>query len=567
MLKSLYIRDYAIVDEVQVEFTGGLNILTGETGAGKSILIDALGLLLGDRASSESVRQGAQKAVVEGVFTVHDNDRAHMVLLEHGYEHEADVIIRREITAKGNSRAFINDSPAPLALIREVGDQMVDLHGQHEHQLLLRADTHILLLDNAGGLDQLVRDFTAAYNDLLETRRLLDELRQREAQLRDKLEFYRYQLREIDLVDPKPDEDSTIGQELKVLENSERVTELTSSLHSLLYDDENSVRDQLLRARNALDQLISIDGAFAEYRSECMSAAAIVDEIAKYLQSYTARIDFSQERLDAMRDRLSKLNALRRKFGGTLEAVIAYREKILHEVELAENFDERIGRIERELETKRELAGNLAARLSQKRREVAKKSSRSIENVLKQLGIEKGRFTVLIDQQETSPDAPHAVRYDGKFYAARPTGFDIVEFYMTTNVGEEPKPLAKVASGGEVSRVMLALKTILAKNDKLPLLVFDEIDTGISGRIASKVGAAMKNLADFHQIIAITHLPQIAAMATTHFVVEKIVSVGRTVTRARRLNAEEHTKEVAKLMSGEELTESSLKMARELIES
>lgn len=567
MLKSLYVKDYAIIDELFIEFASGLNILTGETGAGKSILIDALGLILGDRASTESVRQGASKAIIEGVFTVHPTERAHLLLVEHQYEHDGEVVIRREITAKGTSRAFINDSPAPLSLIKEVGDYMVDLHGQHEHQLLLHSETHIDLLDNAGGLEQLTREFTLVYTELQEMQKLLDELRRREEQLREKQEFYQFQLREIDQIDPKPDEDITIQHELKVLENSEWVTELTSALHSLLYGNENSLRDQLLRARNLLDQLTHIDPGFTEYRSECHSAAAIIDEIAKYSQSYSAKIDFSPEKLEQLRERLMKLNGLRKRFGGTLDAVLEYREMIAREIELAENYDNRLAVLEQELQAKRRSAGQLAARLSQKRVDVAKKSSRAIENVLKQLGIEKGRFVVLIEQEESTEEAPGTVCHGTKFFTAHANGFDIVEFYISTNVGEDPKPLARIASGGEISRVMLALKTVLAKNDKLPLLVFDEIDTGISGRIASKVGAALKNLADFHQIIAITHLPQIAAMATAHFVAEKLVLSGRTVTRVRRLSSEERTEQVARLMSGEEVTESSLQMARELIES
>lgn len=568
MLKSLYIKNYALIEELSIDFASGLNILTGETGAGKSILLGALGLILGERASSDSVRRGTDKAVVEGIFSVNDNEPARRMLAKLEYENGTnEIIVRREISGRGTSRAFINDSPAPVSTLKELGDYLVDLHGQHEHQLLLRPETHLHFLDNVGGLERLVADFAAVFEDLSITRRELEALRKREAQLREKQEFHQYQLREIDAVNPLPDEDVAIQQELKILENSERIVELTSSLYSLLYEEENSVRDQLLRARNLFDQLVNIDPTLQEYRSECVAAFSIVEEIAKYTQSYSTTIDFSPARLEELRERLQAINGLRKKFGGTLAAVLEYRESIAREIQLAENFDSQIETLEREIDQKRRRAGELAGKLSQKRLETARRVERSVESVLKGLGIAKGRFVVHLEQSPASANAPGAVFHNGTYLAATTSGIDHAEYYISTNLGEEPKPLARVASGGEISRVMLALKTILAKNDKLPLLVFDEIDTGISGRIASKVGTAMRDLGDFHQIIAITHLPQIAAMSSNHFVVEKHEQGKRTVTRVRRLSAEEHTREVAKLMSGEVITESSLQMARELIES
>lgn len=568
MLKSLYVKNYALIEEVTIEFEAGLNIVTGETGAGKSILIGALGLILGGRAATDSVRHGAEKAIVEGTFSVDGNDRARRLLESMEYEITGEeIIVRREVSAKGTSRAFINDTPAPLALVKDLGDFLVDLHGQHEHQMLLRPETHITMLDNVGGLEMLVNDFAAAHQELIAARTRLRELRQRERQLRERQEFHAYQLREIDEVGPLPGEDEAILQELNIQENSERIIELTTALYSLLYEQDNSVRDQLLRARNLFDQLITIDPAFAEYRSECVSATSIVEEIAKFTQSYSAAIDFAPVRLEQMRERLGALSGLRKKFGGTLDAVLAHRAEIAAELELAQNFEEQTAAMERDVDCAMRRAGELAAKLSAKRADVARKAARSVENVLKNLGIEKGRFHVHLERVETDAAAPNAVWYEGKYYAANAHGFDNAEFHISTNLGEEPKPLARVASGGEISRVMLAMKTILAKNDRLPLLIFDEIDTGISGRIASKVGATMRDLADFHQIIAITHLPQIAAMSSNHHVVEKSEHAKRTVTSVRRLSPDEHTREVAKLMSGEVVTESSLQMARELIES
>lgn len=567
MLKTLYIRNYAIIDELTVEFSGGLNIITGETGAGKSILLDALGLLLGERAATEDVRRGASKAVIEGAFAVSANEPVHQILQEHGYDDGDELIVRREISAKGGSRAFLNDSPASITLLKDVGDVLIDLHGQHDHQTLLRPETHIYLLDNAGGLQGLVDNFGSAFDQMQRDAQEIRDLKKREAELHRQLEFYEFQLEEINAIDPKENEDEQLEKELKIRENSEHLFELVSGLHSLLYEENDSVRDKLLRARTMLDRLVDIDPGFAENRTECLSAIVIVEETAKHLQSYSAVIDFAPEELEEMRERLHALSGLRKKFGGTLDSVLEYREKITAEIELAKNYDSTIEEKTRQLRKKQRTVGALAAKISTKRKQIARKVEEAVVDVLKELGIENGRFSVHIEQTETDPVTAGAVYSGERCVAANRTGFDTIEFYISTNLGEEPKPLARTASGGEISRVMLALKSILAKNDRLPLLVFDEIDTGISGRIGTKVGVAMRNLADYHQIIAITHLPQIAAMSQHHFVVEKIEQDGRTVTRIRKLDQDEHTREVAKLVSGEDVTEASMRTARELIES
>ncbi len=567
MLKTLYIRDYAIIDELTIEFSSGLNVITGETGTGKSILIDALGLLLGERASSEDVRKGSRRSVVEGFFSISSNDHVHTLLKKHGYEDGDELIIRREVSPKSGSRAFLNDSPTQVSLLKEIGDRLIDLHGQHDHQTLLRSETHIHLLDNAGGLQGMVNDYRSGYENILSIAGEIKSLLKREAGLRQKLEFYEFQLQEIHGVDPKPDEDEDLLRELKIRENSEQLYELVTGLHSLLYEESDSVRDKLLRAQSMLDQLTEIDSDFSERLDECLSAIVVIEEIAKSLQRYSVNVEFAPEELEEIRERLYVLNGLRKKFGGTLQAVLEYRETITTEIALAKNYDSTIEEKRRELRDLQESVGKLSLRLSQKRSEIARKIEAAVVETLRELGIEHGKFSVQIDHNEVSSGSDTAVCSGDHWYAATRHGIDIVEFFISTNLGEDPKPLARTASGGEISRVMLALKTILAKNDRLPLLVFDEIDTGISGRIATKVGTAMRNLADYHQIIAITHLPQIAAMSRNHYVVEKLLIKGRTVTQVRKLEPEEHTREVAKLVSGEDVTESSMLAARELIES
>lgn len=564
MLRSLYVKNYALIEEIQVEFKSGLNIITGETGAGKSILIDALSLILGERASSEVVRKGANKTVVEGVFYVSGNKKIKKILEDNGVEFSDELILRREISAKGQSRCFANDTPISLAVMKEIGNHLVDLHGQHEHQSLLRVETHIELLDDFGGLIGMVEEFRREIHKLENLYRQLDELRQREQLLREKKELYMFQLKEIEAINPQIGEVEELESELKLLENAEKLYEVTSQLYSLLYGSERSIHDLLVVVRNQLEDLSTIDKRFQSYVDEARSAQAIVDEITSFIQSYNSKIEFNPERLEFIRERLHALNRLKKKYGGTIESVIEYRDKIKREFELAENFEEEIAKLEQKIEEQIRVCSEIAERLSSKRREIAETVSSAIVGVLSELGIENAQFEVKIENRPKKEGRCY-VRLGNECYEVTNRGIDFVEFYISTNIGEDPKPLVKVASGGEISRIMLALKSVLAKSERLPLLVFDEIDTGISGRIAQKVGQSLKNLSKYHQIIAITHLPQIASLADTHFVAEKVVKDGRAITMIRELELEERVREIAKLMSGEEITQASIESARELM--
>ncbi len=568
MLKSLSIKNYALIDQLDVEFGPGLNIITGETGAGKSIIIDALSLILGERATIDEVRSGADKAVVEGLFTISGNRKVRRLLQEAEIDDGEEIIVRREVNRKGQGRAFVNDTPVPVAQLKDLGDCLVDLHGQHEHQSLLRPETHIDLLDDFGGLDILVGNFRTAYQDLTSELAEMQDLISKRDALKEKRELYAFQIKEIDTIDPHPGEIDELESELKILENSEKLYEVTMKLYELLYDSESSLHDQLVVVRNQLEDLSRIDKSFEQIREESEGAKAVVDEITRFVQSYNSKIDFNPGRLEEIRERLGALSLFRKKYGGSLEAAIEYRNKIGKEFELAENFDDAIGKISAGVEVKRGKLSEIAERLSTKRREVAERIMRGIIGVLAEIGIENARFEIHIGNKTYAREDAALrplVRLGNDFFETSEKGFDQVEFYISTNVGEEPRPLAKVASGGEISRIMLALKTILAKSDRLPLLVFDEIDTGISGRIAAKVGRSLKNLSGFHQIIAITHLPQIAGMADVHFRVEKSVKGKRAVTHVAALSEEQRVLEVARLLSGDDVTQTSISGARELI--
>ncbi|MGA7159873.1 MAG: DNA repair protein RecN [Bacteroidota bacterium] len=573
MLRSLYVKHYALIEEISVEFERGLNIITGETGAGKSILIDALSLLLGERASTEVIRKGAEKAIVEGTFDTAGSPKIQSLLKENEIEASEEMIVRREISAKGQSRCFINDSPVPLALLKETGDALVDLHGQHDHQALLRPETHIEFLDDFGGDERLLSEYRQSYNKLSDFFTKKRNLREQEHRLKEKKDLYEFQMKEIDSVNPKSGEEEALEAELKILENAEKLHELTSQLSQLLYEGESSVHDNLVTAWKQIETLREIDTAFADIAGEAKSAEIIVEELSKFIQSYNAKIEFNPEKLEQIRERLGQFSMLKKKYGGSLESLLEHRKKIGDEFSLAENFEKELAAIESAIADERKTCSAAAQQLTEKRRESAKKIEKVIISSLADLGIMNAKFSVGIgnllaatgSNNGSAAGSDAFVKIGKEYYEATPKGIDVVEFFISTNVGEDAKPLAKVASGGEISRVMLALKSALAASDKIPLLIFDEIDVGVSGRIGQAVGLSLKKLAALHQIIAITHLPQIAGLADLHFAVEKIEDGKRTTTRLRKLDVEERVREVAKLMSGEKVTEAGLKSARELM--
>ena len=565
MLISLQIKDYALIENINVEFGKGLNIITGETGAGKSILIDALGLILGNRAVTEVVRKGAQKSVIEGIFDVTKNKKVEKLLSENEIEFLDELIVRREVSVKGSNRCFINDTPVQLSLIKEIGELLVDLHGQHEHQSLLRTETHIEMLDDFGDYQNIINEFREIINRLNDRISNLNDLRKKEKSLKEKNELYEFQIKEIDAVAPLENEDEQIEEELNILENAEKLLELTNGIYDRLYDSDENLYDALGHVKNDLEQLTFIDKSFISVDESFNSALSLLSEIAQNIRSYRDKIDLDPERLDFMRERLNAIKLLIKKYGGSLKAVLEHREKIGTEYDFSSNFEEKIKDLETEINKLRFDAGEKALLINQKRRDVSKEIKSGIEAALKNLGISDSNFEVRIANNNPAANSEKYLIAKNQKYVFDSNGIDEIEFYISTNIGEDPKPLAKVASGGEVSRIMLALKTILAKNDKLPLLIFDEIDTGVSGRIAQKVGETLKSLSEFHQIIAITHLPQIAALSKNHYAVFKTKENDRVVSSIRKLDDKEKIEEVAKLMSGDQVTESALKGAKELM--
>ena len=567
MIKSLLIQDYALIEKIEVEFKSGLNIITGETGAGKSILIDAMSLLLGERASSEVIRKGAEKSIVEGIFEVEKNKKVKAFLNENELEEQPELIIRRDISSKGSNRCFVNDTPVSLNVIKELGDLLVDLHGQHEHQSLLRKETHINFLDGFGNNEELLRTYKWLYSSLNKLLSELKEVKEKDSAYREKRDVLEFQMKEIDALSPQVGEEEKLQSELKILENSEKLLELTNRIYEGLYESENSVQDSISKIKDDLTELAKIDSSFNESNSECETALTLINDISDSIRKYKAKIDIEPEQIEAARERLGAINLLKKKYGGSIEALIELRKKVGGEFQAAEGYSTQIHEIEKKIKAVRENASQAADKLSKERTKISRNVKKEIELILAELGIPNAKFEARISQRELAPNNEDGLRINNQNYSYDSNGCDEVEFYISTNVGEDVKPLAKVASGGEVSRIMLALKSVLAKSDKLPLLIFDEIDSGISGNVAQKVGTALKSLASFHQIIAITHLPQIAAFSDHHYVVEKKETDGRVISSIRKLTDHQKIIEVAKLLSGEKVTDASIKSAKELMES
>jgi DNA repair protein RecN (Recombination protein N) len=565
MLTSLVIRNFALIEEIRIDVGPGLTVMTGETGAGKSIVVDALGLVLGERADTTMVRQGCDRAIVEAELDAQALAHLRPLIEALQAEWQSVLILRREISSKGNSRAFVNDTPVPVSALRELGDRLVDIHGQHEHQYLLRPETHRVVLDSdpavAASLaryQELHGAFLAAVQELEDARRTRDRIDERRV-------VAEHQLRELKLIDPQAGEDESIERELKVVEHGEKLATAANEIVTLLYDGDQNVVDMLGRGEKLLAEVARIDASVESLRVEVESTSAGLAEIARTMRDYLERIDFAPDRAEQLRHRLAEITGLKRKYRMTLSELLEKQEALAVELAGLDTIDDRIETLERQSETLRAKTGTAAAALSAMRSSSAAVLGKQIVAALKDLGIKNARFETRIDAAPaSSADARYLMR-EGVPVRCDEFGWDAVEFFMSANLGEDPKPLAKIVSGGEVSRIMLAIKSIFAGRDGIPIMVFDEVDTGVSGGIARKVGDAMRRLARAHQIIAITHLPQIAGVGSAHLRVEKNVRNGRTATQVTALDDDGRVHEIARLLSGEKITDAALQSARELI--
>ncbi|OGC82718.1 MAG: DNA repair protein RecN [candidate division Zixibacteria bacterium RBG_16_43_9] len=560
----LRIRNFAIVEDLEVEFFPGLNVLTGATGAGKSIIIGALNLALGERASSEMIRTGADCAIVEAVFAIKPKNLIEKNLSELGILYpENQLIVHREISSKGVSRCFLNDRLVTLANLKIIGDLLADLHGQHEHQSLLDSREHLTYLDNYSEVGDLLARVGNDYSKLKKKLEELEELKRMNKVSKEKKELYQFQLNEITRAGLSVDEEEKLSTEKKILENSEALFQIASMVFQELYDIDGSIIERLSLTKKELEKGGEYDPRLKDHIENLNSAILQLNDSSRFLQGYKDSLNFDPEKLEKIRERLNLINSLKKKYGQSIEEVLSYADKIKVDLEKIENRDELIQETEQEIKDLRQILKKDSMLLSDKRKEKGSELSRKIKKELSFLGMERCDFEVKISWCE---EENGLLEINSKRYYVDEKGMDQVEFYVSPNPGEELKPLAKIASGGEISRIMLALKSVLAKSDQIPTMIFDEVDVGIGGEIAEAVGKRMKTLSSTHQIICITHLQQIASQADYHFKVYKEVSKNRTITKIKLLSREERIKEIARMIGGKKISDLSLEHAAEMIE-
>ena len=562
MLTRFHVRNYALLDEIAIDFRPGLNVLTGETGAGKSILLGALGLILGNRATSDMIRTGADTATIEALFDVAGstiNDR-----LPADIEcDEGTLIIRRDVSRDGRNRCTVNGNMVTVSALKQLGNSLVDLHGQHEHQSLLDQHTHITFLDGYGDVRKLL-DRTSQAFDTFEARQSELSLIDREIrEASERRELYQYQLQELIEANVQDGEDAALECEAVVLSNAELLATESSGLHEMLSERENAIVDQLARVVKSLDDLVLIDPNLNEALESARTARFQLEDTASILQKYRDLVDSDPTRLAEIQDRLELLKDLKRKFGGSLQDVCNYRDRIAEEIKRISSADERRSDQAQSVETARQVLSDTAVLLSKARARVAIQLEKRVVSELSELGMAKTRFKVRITQH-LSPEGP--VLIEDNQYETDRSGIDSVEFLLSPNSGEDLKPLVSVASGGEISRIMLALKVILAELDRVPTLVFDEIDIGIGGRVAESIGSKLKLLSMSHQVMCITHLHQVACWGDTHFTVSKQEKKSRTITEIQSLNEGERVEEIARMLAGERVNETALTHAREILQ-
>lgn len=561
MLLELSIKDFALIDNVTLEFGNGLNILTGETGAGKSIIIDSVNFVIGERASKDIIRTGVDKAEVCAVFELPQNPKLLKLLEENGLECDEDVIIfARELNSNGRNICRINGHAVTTSLLKSVSSYLIDIHGQHEHQSLLNEDYHLDILDTFGGseLNSLKNEVFDIYIKAHDIKSRLKSLMGDEQEKEKKLNLIEYQINEIDSAKLRADEEEELLKQRNILNNSEKLYTILSECYSLLYENSehnNPVFDSLGNVISEMRSISGIDEKINGMLKQTEDVYYTLEGVITDIREYRDKIDFSPKLVDEVESRLDLINRLKRKYGGTIKDILSYRDSIYNEMQSIQNSEETIDKLKKELDQKMEVLDKKSNELSKLRKSTALSLSSKIVSELKFLGMGKSVFEVNFDTEEK----------DGQLLYSE-KGIDKVKFMMSANPGEPLKPLSKIASGGEISRIMLAIKTVLAHTDKIPSLIFDEIDTGISGKAAQAVAEKLNQISLSHQVICVTHLPQIAVMADKHFYIEKVSSSRTTRTTVKELSSDTQAEEIARMLGGAKITELTLKHASEMID-
>ena len=557
MLHELHIHNFAIIEDISLEFDQGMTVLTGETGAGKSIIIDAVGLLAGGRGSSNYVRHGTKKCVLEGHFETPDNQKLVELFEEESLEFDADILmVQREIYQNGRSVCRVNGSIVTFGLLKEIGTYLIDIHGQNEHQELMQSDNHIYLLDYFGAdtIQNLKAAYQKDYKEYRATRKRFRDWQDKEQEMAQKLDILRFQTNEIAEANLLPDEEEELEEEERRLANFQNIMEALSASYQLLQDNEPSGLELVGKAMDEMENIAEVDQEFSDISKELTGAFFQLQEVASSIYNQFDKQEYDEERLNEIASRLNLIQQLKRKYGSSIAEILAFYEDSMTELSEIENRTES----KEELESKLQKLGKQLLEkgqvISKKRREIAVSLEEAIHEQLQALYMEKVKFVV-----EFSDEVE-----DLTIGSANAHGLDQIEFFISTNPGEPLKPLTKIASGGELSRIMLAMKTIFAQSQGITSIIFDEIDTGVSGRVAQAIAEKIHAISVYSQVLCITHLPQVAAAADNHLYVKKAQLETRTTTEAVILEEAERVEEIARMLSGSEMTRGALQAAREL---
>jgi len=553
MLQLLSISNIALIDDLRVEFDAALNLLTGETGSGKSIIVDALGVLIGGRFTSELLKSGAERGSIEGLFLLSPHPQLEGLLENSGLQNGDELIIRREISAGGRNKIFINNQLATQSLLRDLRPFLVDIHGQGDQQTLFDTDTHLELLDSFAGHDALRVEVAEAYEAFSSLQHELATLRKDSAEKFQLVDTLQFQIAELDRAQLSLAEDERLEEERRRLANVEMLTKLCQSSYSRIYEDDNAALARLRLTLKEIEELSEYEAGFRDYLEGLESARAVLEDLSFALRDFADKLEFSPARLATIEDRLAELSRLKRKYGGSIAAALEHLAQAQDRLRQIETSDEREQALHAELNAAQTSYLSAARKLHKQRLKAGKLLEKAVEEGIAEVAMESARFQVQVTTDHTDLGLGSA------------TGIDKVEFYFSANVGEDLKPLARVASGGEASRLMLVLKTVSNASEFPRTIVFDEIDTGIGGRVSEAVGNKLKRLARTNQVLCVTHQPQIARFADNHLVVHKEAHDGRTLVSVDKLDRAGRVEEIARMLTGAEITDSARRHARELL--
>jgi len=565
MLVELHIKNFAIIDQLMISFGRGLTVLSGETGAGKSIIIGALNLLLGGRASVDLIRTAEEEALVEAIFDISHSPPLSQMLEELGMGIDNHLLIRRTISRSGKGKAFIGNHLATVNMLGSLGEELINISGQHEHQLLLRPDKHIEIVDEFGGLLPLRNTYTNLFHQLISLTREINTLIQAKEKREERIELLQFQIREIKDANLKPGEEEKLKEERRILNSSERLFNSIKKAYETIYADRGAALEQLKSTLRELKELCQIDVRLSPLFSNLESSVFQVEDLALSLRDYYQKIEFDPKRLEEIEVRLSEITALKKKYGDTIEKILAYRERAERELKEMIESTEKIEELKAAQERLNCETLSLARQLSQERIKVATILKEKMEKELSSLGMKKTLFEVKAGSVAGKREGRENIIIDN--HTLDEKGMDDLEFLISPNPGEELRPLSRIASGGELSRIILAIKRIIAQEEEVSTLIFDEVDAGIGGATAEVVGKKLKEISRKHQVLCITHLPQIACFADYHYSITKEMKRGRTFTLLKKLNEEERVEELSRMLGGREITTKTRAHAQEMLNS